>query len=520
MSMLESGDQALFGPPATGESQPIHEFALTMLRYLPFILVLSGLAGAGMYVLTEPEEPTPLASAQLGLTQEVVWPFFDAARQRVATDIEQPDFAEELATRLDDAPTSIEVTIPEDQASLIVEVTTRTPSGAAAAANEAVALAVERDIERTTAVATAELGRAEDTLDASLTRSASMERRLDQLVPIEAAARAAVSDDPTDLERREEALRAELERTNLAQAFNEEVRRQVDLRIQVDGARAAIGASTAEVQVVRLADSPDAAAERSLLPVIAAALGAGVLGLGAAILWDRARGAVSSQWHAEQVAGVPVLADLGPQRSRDRAAGLFLTTLMDEVDTHGNIVAITALPGVDIEEWLGLLVHQFEFIGVDVVALSEPSHGPVRHGIGQILSWEEVERASDRSSVLQGASTIMLPESLTILDAAFMRSMVIDIAEAKQVVLVGGGTVGDRECDQALALADAAVLLTRKRGHRVDQLRRAARVIRSRRKAFLGTVLIGRSLPVPTLPTGIAQPPKRTFDPTTTQQLV
>lgn len=515
--MTTTGDQALYGPAAYGESQPIPEFLLTLVRYTPFVLLLAGLSAIAMFVVTTPDPPAPSSTAQVGLTDEVVWPFFDSARQRASTNLTSEAFSQQLTSRLNQPETfTIEVEAPESQAYLNILVTAETPVGAAVTANEAAALLLDLDTARLAQATEAELNTARQTLSSSVQRAEQLQEQLDLLIPDEARALAASADAPTVSSLREQVLVLQIERSNLSQSLNEELRRQIEFRVAVDRAEAQLETVVPELEILSPAEPPDVASERSLVPVAAAAAAALVLGMAAAILWDRIRGPLSSQWHAEQVAGVPVLADVSARRNRERAAGLFLTALMDGAEVHGNIIAVTGLPGVDIDEWLASIVQQLEYIGVDVVALSEATNGPVRHGVGDVLAWDEVDRAPNRAAVLAGASTISLPSSLTLFDAAFMRSALRDIAQHKQIVLVGGGHIGERESDQALALSDAAFLLARKHVARVNQLRQAARTIEARRTAFLGAVLTGRNAPGPVMPATTPQP----YVPSQSSQLV
>lgn len=517
---LDSADLTVPGAAAYGQSQPLPEFLMTVLRYLPFVAVLMAGAAGFMYTVTGPEAPRPTVSSQIGLTQEVVWPFYDAARQRAVTTLELPDFQEELNTRVE-SPEAFELAVdaPDNQAFLNIQVTGTTPEGAAEVANEAAALLLDRDRRRLASNAEADAEVAKAALEASIARSEETSRQLDALVPIEAAARASAADFPNSPQIREDVLRAELERSSLSQTLNEELRRQISLQIEFDETTATAAAVRPELEILKLASPPTVTAERSLIPVAAAALAAMVIGLGAAIAWDRSRGPLTTRWHAEQVAGVPVLADLGPRRTRDRAAGLFVTSLVDGAATDGNIIAVNGLPGVDLDEWIQMLVHQTEFIGISVVALSDPARGAVRHGVGNIRSWTELERASNRAELLRDTSTITMPESLTLLDATLMRNVLYDIAQYKQLVLVRGGITGGRESDAALTLADATVLIANRRGNRVDQLRRAASAVRNRRTKLLGVVLAGRELPAPVIPTTMHPSRPTTFDPTVTGQL-
>ncbi|MGI9598141.1 MAG: hypothetical protein ACR2QK_18405, partial [Acidimicrobiales bacterium] len=142
------------------ESQPFGEFIRTVLRYLPLVAIATALVGAGAFVLTTPTPPTPVATSQIGLTQQVVWPFFDTARQRAVTAVEDPAFAAEVKGRLAGAELDVSVDAPDNQAFIIIEVAADSPEVAARAANEAADLLLELDRARLSQTAEAELTRA------------------------------------------------------------------------------------------------------------------------------------------------------------------------------------------------------------------------------------------------------------------------------------------------------------------------------------------------------------------------
>ena len=440
-------------------------------------------------MLTTPQPPTPVASSQIGLTQQVVWPFYDAARQRAVTAVEDPGFVTELTGRLSQGPLVVEVDAPEGQAFLLIEVTAQSPEVAALAANTAADLLLERDRDRLAAAAEADLARATVLLEASQARVTELDGALADLVPAEAAAGAAVGDEPTSVDAREALLAAQVERSSLSQRRNEELRRQVEVQIQYDEATAAVAAVVPELEILRRAEGSAEAPARSLVPVVAGIAVAVIAGLGLAIMFDRTRGALSSRWHAEQVAGVPVLADMASRRHRDRAAGLFLTGLVNGAADHGNIVALVGLKGTPTERWLATIVQYFQLAGVRVLVLVDSGSEKQVYGDGTAIEWQELPAALDSRLDLDEVSTIVLPSTAMLLDTATMRPVVRDLAHHYDLVLAAGGAVDERASDIAIALADVTVLIARKGHNRVDQLRAAARAIGERHEVLLGVVL-------------------------------
>ena len=120
----EHNQRDLSGPPVLSEPQPLGELILTVLRYLPAIIPFAILVAAGAYQLTTPTQPKAVATSEIGLTREVVWPFFDAARLRTVTIAEDPEFR----LQLDDAVDGIAIDefwidMPENQAYVALNAT-------------------------------------------------------------------------------------------------------------------------------------------------------------------------------------------------------------------------------------------------------------------------------------------------------------------------------------------------------------------------------------------------------------
>lgn len=111
---------------------------LQSLRRLGWLIAIGGVVGVVAATLLTSSTTRASATARIGLTKQVQWPFYDAARQRVAGINDSLKKEEVLTpeTGVDAAKViSVEVTMPTDQTFLNVRATATDPATATKAAN-------------------------------------------------------------------------------------------------------------------------------------------------------------------------------------------------------------------------------------------------------------------------------------------------------------------------------------------------------------------------------------------------
>ena len=486
----EHNQRDLSGPAVLSAPQPLGELIMTVLRYMPAIIPFAILIAAGTYYVTTPTQPQAVATSEVGLTGEVVWPFFDSARLRTVTIAEDPEFLFQLEQALDGIEIDeFWVDMPDNQAYVALNATSDSATNAATIVNTAADMLLASDIERQAAAAIAEFEQVGIVLAASEERSNELSTFMDDFIIREAEARANLAANPLSVEAREAALAVDIERTGVEQALAEELRRQVQLQIDRDQAQSAVDNVVPELELLRRSNATDEPVQRSLIPVFAGFIAAMAAGLGMALVWDRSRGQLRSRWQAEHVSGVPVLAEIESGAKWRPSIDVFLATIADAAVDDQNIVAITGLPNAQAQRWMKMVVHYFEVSSLRVIALTHSSDESTPLGAGDEIKWNVVEDSTDLGETLHGVSSVILPSDLTVLDSALMRPVVHEMSEYCDIMLIDGGSVFEDHSEQALALADLSIVLVARKLHRVDVVRDAVAHVESGRSHFLGVVL-------------------------------
>ncbi len=104
-----------------------------LLRW-SWLMILGGVAGVLLASWFTPPQQSHTATSRVGLTDNVVWPFFDATRQRVAGRADDLDPAVALAGIVNE-PVTIDISLPSSETYINIRATASTPEAAILAAN-------------------------------------------------------------------------------------------------------------------------------------------------------------------------------------------------------------------------------------------------------------------------------------------------------------------------------------------------------------------------------------------------
>ena len=474
------------------ENQPLGEFLRSLIRFVPAVLAGAGMLASIVYVATAPAPPQPIAESQIGLTGEVVWPFFDVAKQRAVTVAEDPEFQAALQERLGPTVPLEDFSVESDDEQIIVRLTARsnTPQNAATAANAAATLLLEEDVRRVQDEVQVEVDRMTTIIGESVARVEEIDRRLEELAPLEAAAQTTVSENPASTSAREQLIVISAERSGLTQARSEELRQQVRLSIDLDELEGQLDTDGNELELLAPARPPDTTAERSLTPPLAAFVGAIVAGLGVAVMWDRARGLVRSPWYVEQLAGLRSIGQIDAHQWEQTTSVVISNLVSLTARSDQKIIALAGLPKTAGKAWNSILVYYMAEGGFRVIeAVGDATYSAAS------IDWHELRASHSRRESLHGRNQIVLPPNMTLLDAPHMRPVLNDVADNCDLVLINAGEIGSRQWDRAVALADTVVLLVTRNRNRVDELKSAAVAVMARQSRLLGTILVPKQLP-------------------------
>ena len=131
--------------PAAGDLRTITELVRTLVRYAPFIIGLTLLAAIGTGAFAKSTESSVSAKTRIVLTNRVVWPYYDAIRDKQVETVAAQSTFDAVAKRIADVGTLDKLTtsVPTGQAFVDIEATASSSNAAVAAANAAADYLVE-----------------------------------------------------------------------------------------------------------------------------------------------------------------------------------------------------------------------------------------------------------------------------------------------------------------------------------------------------------------------------------------
>jgi len=294
----------------TERSLPITEVLTSLLRWSPLIVILTVSVAAGVFLLAEDEEVGAAATARVGLTDEVGWPLYDAARDRVAGLVTDGPVRERVEADLPRPHELVElrVDIPPSQGYIEVTAEAATVDTALTAVAAAVADMIEIEELRLSAGFDAELAVLEGQLAEIGDDIAELDAAMPGLVQAEAEARERSSNADGD---DAVVFRAQYTEASAALAIAEELRSQEAWRLA--GAQRAIdellrdagpGASTIEMS--RAPAPVDSSRRDSAMPAVLAGATALVLTSLLALSADRVFGRIRNPARAASAVARPV----------------------------------------------------------------------------------------------------------------------------------------------------------------------------------------------------------------------
>ncbi|MFW2383408.1 MAG: hypothetical protein ACN4GZ_16760 [Acidimicrobiales bacterium] len=315
------------------------------LRTMPFWLLAGVLAFVAVGRLTTGQTASPVATAELGLTESVVWPFYEVVlSEAYAAAVEAQAAVEQ---ELGDALVSYEVRRPQSIGLVEIQVTASSASQAQRGLETATDAVVAADLDRLT-------GRLAEEADALQTAEATATEELNAVVTkIDSVTQ---QFDP-DQERSERlALEQELE---LLEAERRSIQ-NTQLRAREQLAELEIEVNTAATRIDVSSVTSQESSSRSLQ--LAAAVGTAIAAALALSVLSREQGRIQNPAHVRSVMGLPTLRFPDTPTTAVALARL-LQALREE--SGARIVGIAAIPsGADSAHELSLALKS---IGEDVL---------------------------------------------------------------------------------------------------------------------------------------------------------
>ncbi|MEL7156223.1 MAG: hypothetical protein AAFN30_06455 [Actinomycetota bacterium] len=287
------------------------ELAGVALRW-SWLIVIGTLLGGVLGLVLVPGDTEHSAIARVGLTTEVRWPFFDAARQRlqgIADDTDLDAIAQGLPAGGE--LLRVDVTAPGDETYLNVEVWAADPESARQGADLYARHLADEDtlqyrqvldddlaaIDRRIAELTEAADIAQEEVDRRQTLELSARRRVDDV-------RTAGGDDAAALA----ALRTAEDDLDVAQqARDQELRRRAELVEDRDVVVTAVEQDRRRAEVIRDAVAASAPVDRRTEALLAGWFTGALLALAAAWLLERQFGRVNSEAALTEILGAPAI---------------------------------------------------------------------------------------------------------------------------------------------------------------------------------------------------------------------
>lgn len=287
------------------------------------------------------------ATSRVGVTTEVVWPFYDVVLEQGRVIAEDPALRADLESEFGFPIVSVTTGVPELLSVFDIEVVADTGANAAAAADRAAAMVVERGIEAQSAGVASEIAALDEQIVELETRVANAQRQVDEL-SAEMQEIAAQLDLEYTQARDEQRFQLSLER-DIQQVALVETTRSLNNRISERSALLATAEPAPQFEVLRRSENPEDASSPRLPLAIGLGLVALLLTAAAAVVFDRRTGNLRHPWQLRHVCGSERVDELVAQNALIRNAAGLADRLHAERSTGRSIIGVIDATGRGID---------------------------------------------------------------------------------------------------------------------------------------------------------------------------
>ena len=491
------------------------DLARTLARYAGWILlatiIVTVLAAYADRKLAAQATTVHTARTRVGLTQEIEWPFYDAARDRQVTVLARPEAHLAVAEKASVPPEALElqVEIPVNQAFVEIIATAPTADMATAGANAAAGHLVETDNARVRGARQADLETARAQLkgfdDAIVGYEAQLAAVIAEEARLTAALRPATDAQVEAIELAR--LQTGLQRSAVETYRDEAIRARTPIVTRIAELEQDLASVTPEVEVLRYAAPAEPAPTSGGIPrwALAAAAALVVASVGA-LVWDREYGRLRSVAQLRGATAVPGLGELVVPRGAPgpvgRSAALCAINLRDRASQVGaRIVGIVELGGAQTDVAVRGLSQQLVRAGYTVATIGPAgSHAPEAEvPLEDLVGSQLVRAATDRawSEPPREELHVTWAQRGTIHDVAYAREALAALAASYDMVLVDCGQ-SDQRAEawwSRVRSCDAVVTVAHVRRTRVSAIRRLERMLEED-TPHLGVILLRSGRPL------------------------
>lgn len=460
----------------------------TLTRWIIPIAAMGALGALAALVLLKPAaNDTAEASGRLGLTDEVVWPFYDAARDRVDITATTPEFLVEVEAACACDIDAIRVDIPTNQAYVDLVVEDTVEADAIAGLDAAITLVTERSVTSQRLRLQADV----DALTVDLVELTAevdeIEAQRDELRTEAADIRTQLSTNPTNA-----ALLTRLEEvTDLRSRFQTErdsvLRAQLDLETDVAAAERQLDSVQAEVELLRRSSSTSTPGSGLTIAIAVGIVAAGGMAL-LSLIADREFGKVRHPWYLTGPAQLPVLGTITRNKAGEyQGLAASVDRLLDRLSGKVRVVGLigdSLVPdkGATGRRGTRILVDGLDLVEYRTLTIIDSADGSTDYDLAH----------PDEIQLETGATVFQLPAHPSL---ALMESLAEQIEKSSEwldtvVIDLDADYIDDDQLRLRTRLCDMVVVVASSKTSRVRSIRNRAERVREAGGMIVGALLV------------------------------
>ena len=473
---------------ADADLQPMSLVLGTLSRWaLPIAAV--GILGAlaALVVLKPGGSDTAEATGRLGLTDEVVWPFYDAARDRVDITATSVEFLEATEAASGTDIDAIRVDIPNNQAYVDLVVEDESETEAIAALDSAVDLVIEGSISTRRARIQSDVSTLNTDLAAVTAEVTALDTNITEIVDRQVEVRQALSITPGSAALLSESAELETTRNRFTTERDSLLRYQLDLETDLAEMERLLAGVQAEVELLRRSSSTSTAGSGLPIAIAVGIVAAGGMAL-LALIGDREFGKTRHPWYLAGPGQLPVIGSV--RRGKDGEYHGLAASIDRLLDRLSGRVRVVGVIGDSLNPDKGATGLRGARVLVDGLDLVEYRTLTIIDGADDDTAYELA--SPDDVELEPGQTVFQLPANPSL---ALMESLSEQIEKNSDwldtvVVDLDGDYVDDDQLRLRTRLCDMVVVVASTKHSRVRSIRNRAARVREAGAIIIGSLLI------------------------------
>lgn len=473
---------------AEADLQPMGLVLGALSRWVLPIVAMGLLGAFAALVLLKPGgTDSAEATGRLGLTDEVVWPFYDAARDRVDITATAPEFLvaveETCACDID----AIRVDIPTNQAYVDLVVEDTDEAEAIAGLDAAIVLATEQSV-------TTQQLRLQADVDVLVLDIADAETavedltvQIDELLTEQVQNRTALITAPGDATLLRRSSELDLLRSRFVTERDSLLRDQLNLESDLAEAQRRLNGVQAEVELLRRSSSTSTPGSGLAIAIAVGVVAAGGMAL-LSLIADREFGKIRHPWYLSGPAQLPVLGTITRDKAGDyQGLAASVDRLLDRLSGRIRIVGVIgdsleADKGATGRRGARILVDGLDLVDFRTITIIDSADGTGDYDLAH----------PDDIELEPGTTVVQLPANPSL---ALMDSLSEQIDKSGEwldtvVIDIDPDYIDDDQLRLRTRLCDMVVVIASSKTSRVRSIRGRAERVREAGGVIVGALLV------------------------------